>query len=169
MDGEARLVCVAWCTATARFFLFFSFKLIISAVNYFTMTNPHAEKKPCSLCCVSGCACLDFSFTSTVGFSSAITTPIQSGNLFIYSKSGSRQTEGRWGGCSGLTCKDKIVRRGSNHRDPSPERVAAEGTMGEEDPGPITSRRWLHWRPNDEHSDQGWVITICWLLVEQLT
>ena len=69
--------------------------LLIRGQLIFTLKtdSPFPNTTPASYTVLTSIHVPIFSFTPTVGFSSAITTPSEAGNLFIYSWSGSRQGE----------------------------------------------------------------------------
>lgn len=69
-------------------------QLALRSINFNLKTgSPFPNTTPASYAVLMSIHVLIFSFTPTVGFSSAITTPSEAGNLFIYSWSGSRQRE----------------------------------------------------------------------------
>lgn len=69
-------------------------QLALRSINFTLKTgSPFPNTTPASYAVLMSIHVLIFSFTPTVGFSSAITTPSEAGNLFIYSWSGSRQRE----------------------------------------------------------------------------
>lgn len=69
-------------------------QLALRSINFTLKTgSPFPNTTPASYTVLMSIHVLIFSFTPTVGFSSAITTPSEAGNLFIYSWSGSRQRE----------------------------------------------------------------------------
>lgn len=61
-------------------------QLALRSINFNLKTgSPFPNTTPASYAVLMSIHVLIFSFTPTVGFSSAITTPSEAGNLFIYS------------------------------------------------------------------------------------